>query len=189
MIVMDDTSYASIESSVVADFRNLTTDIWSGYAELTCEGDNAFGISGASWGSYSCSAGAWNGLGLTPAATDENIASLNARKAITDNPGDYYLHIALKASEPVTHMLKVESTGAALYAIGNTTSGYIDNVAPSAFLTTDGTWQHFDIPVTALTEQGLLFHENYTGTQYVLGICSPAGSADLNYDAVFFYKK
>lgn len=189
VIVMDDTSYATIESNVTADFRTSATGIWSGYSALTCEGDNAFGISDASWGSYSCSAGAWNGLGLTPGASDEDIANLNARKDITDNPDEYYLHIALKASEPVTHMFKIESTGSAYYAIGNTASDYVDNIAPSAYLTTDGTWQHFDIPVTALTEQGLSFHSDYTATAYILGICSPAGSPDLNYDAVFFYKK
>ncbi|MFI3303624.1 MAG: fimbrillin family protein [Rikenellaceae bacterium] len=188
VISLDDTSYAKISSNVAVDFRSsASTGLWAGYSAATPSGNNAYGIASTTWGCYTVySNDGWSGLGIV--AGSDDFSDLDALTTVTNSPNDYYLHIAIKSEVAVTHMLKFESNNSASYAIGNN-GAQVDNLAPSASLTSDGTWYHYDIPVSELTSQGFSFKTGNTTATNVFMIFSGAVDATLDFDAVFFYKK
>ncbi len=191
LVALDYISYDEIASEVVADLRvddiNSCLYVWSGYDAGTCSGVNAYGQT-ESWSSFSVTApDGWSGLGYCVGVNGEYDA-LNSLAAVTDSPKEFYLHIAMKSSTPVSHYIKMEDIGAGGCVIGN--NGAIDSRDVDYELTTDGEWQHFDIPMTHFTDQGFAFNTTHdAGTNVFIVLSGATVGAPLDYDAVFFYKK
>ncbi len=191
LVAMDYITYDSVADNVVADLRtddiNSFLYVWSGYTAGTTSGVNAYGQT-ESWTSLEVLAtDGWSGLGVCVGENGDYTPLANLSD-ITDNPGDYFLHIAMKSSSPVSHLIKLEDVGAGSCVIGN--NGAIDSREPDYDFTTDGEWQHFDIPMTHFTDQGFAFSPSYSASLNVFIVLS--GGTDgvkLDYDAVFFYKK
>ncbi|MFI3303622.1 MAG: Ig-like domain-containing protein [Rikenellaceae bacterium] len=191
LVSLDYITYDTVADRVVQDLRvddlNTFLYVWAGYTAGTSSGVNAYGQT-ESWTCLQVeSSSGWSGLGVCVGENGDYTA-LNALSEITDNADEYYLHIAIKSSTPVSHCIKMESVGSGVCVIGN--NGAVDGVAISYPLTTDGEWQHFDIPMTHFTSQGFAFNPSNTASANVFIMLSGAvDGTPLDYDAVFFYKK
>ncbi len=191
LISLDYITYDVIADRVVADLRvddsNVCLYIWDDtYTAGTCSGVNAYGQT-ESWTSLSVTSVGWSGLGVCAGVTGD-YTGIDALSAVTDSPEEYYLHIAIKSSVAVSHCIKMEDTGSGVCVIGN--NGPIDDRNPDYELTTDGEWQHFDIPMTHFTAQGFEFNSTHSAaTNAFIILSGGVAGTPLDYDAVFFYKK
>lgn len=190
IIAMDYLTFADLDAAgvVVADLRvddlNSFLYIWNGYEAGTCSGANSYGLTETWTSLYTASGASWTGLGHY-VGVNEDYTGINELHNVTDAPDEFYLHIALKASDAVAHQIKLESIGDGSYVFGSYSSSY-----PWEEFDTDGEWHHFDIPMTTFTEQGFAFNPSFDSATNVLCILSGATEGmTLDYDAVFFYKK
>lgn len=192
LIYMDDNTAASLGDKVVEDLRPDDSSkflyVWNNtYTAGTCSGPNAFGEV-ADWVNMIVTNVGWSGLGFN--CTDMNL--LNGLATVTDNPNDYYLHIAIKGTSPVTHLFAVDGTaGSAKIVLGP--SSFTDNGATYpkySDYTTDGEWNQIDVPVSYLTKQGLSFTTDNTNPQNVFwALSGGTQGTQLQIDGIFFYKK
>lgn len=196
LIALDATTYEEIADKVVADLRvddiNSCLYVWWGYeASASTSGVNAYGLT-ESWTSLQVYADAgWSGLGYCYGVS-EDYTALNALSATTDAASEYYLHVAFKATTAVSHMIKMESVGSGVCVVGNNGSMYDGDVEyPVNYeLTSDGEWNHFDIPMTVFTEQGFAYNPaNEAAANTFILLSGGVEGTPLDYDAVFIYKK
>ncbi len=192
LLMMDGTTSAKLGSKVVCDLRpndsDIVLNIWENtYTAGSASGPNSFGeVEG--WVSLIVGSVGWSGCGV--ACND--LTKLNQLAAVTASPEDYYLHFAMKSKTAGTHVIKIEGTsGAGAIAIGSADFNDNGSITPAyADFTRDGEWNHFDIPMTELTKQGLLFTDSNAALKNVL-ICLSGGTpgVTLDLDAAFIYKK
>lgn len=194
LIFLDGTTYNSISSKVVADYRtddyNSHLWIWENtYAAGTCTGPNSFGeIEG--WISLNVTNVGWSGAGFCC----YNAAALSKLAAVTASPADYVFHISMKSQDAATHEIVLYSDG------GGEAKAQLDVNGLYGFAR-DGEWYEIEIPMTHFTNQGLLWTPNLgagavpgdnvatapTGGHNVMAILSGASGA-VNLDACFIYK-
>ncbi len=192
VIALDEASFQSISENVVADLRANEEDaflyIWENtYEAGTSTGPNSYGqVDG--WISLSVTNVGWSGFGINVKDTEK----LNLMAAISEKPEDYYLHIAIKGRTATTHLIGLESTqGKWGIAIGP--NAFVDGgtTYPAfANYTTDGEWNHIDIPMTEFTNNGVYYRNDNTADFNVLYVLSGGvNGTSLDLDAVFIYKK
>ena len=129
----------------------------------------------------------WAGLGfcLTTDGTDWQDAE-KLRAAIVANPDDYYLHLAIKSTDNYSHCFYIFGTDETKFVLGDKANLY-DGGIYSDF-TRNGEWQEFDIPMTkfatALAKTTCEANVNIFGA-----LSEGVAGAQLNLDAIYFYKK
>ena len=187
VIVLGETYFQQIASRVKADFRPDDTTkflyVWpdgSSYNAGTCSGPNVFGDV-EDWTALVTGSIGWTGMGyFVP------NSYLQALTDITLNPNEYVLHVAMKSQDDAVHEFIFYSfigdTGyKVLLGDENSTYGF----------KRDGEWYEIEIPLTAWTNQGLLWNpSNYPADGgNVLGVTSGlVAGKHLNLDACFIYK-
>jgi DNA-binding transcriptional regulator of glucitol operon len=208
VIYMDAVSEAFLGAKVQEKILFRDYDIWPDGQTLivgTRSGENAWGVS-ARWVALDVAAGAvstgWNGGAIVAKLNEfNNVPDLTA---VTNNPGDYYFHFAIKSpvGQPSAGwILTFYSDGASgesavKYYVGPDTE--VVSVRGLPWLgdyAHDGQWHHFEIPVSELRARGYVWNgplsDPQNGRVYLLGFQDPMNVAgtELNLDAVFFYKK
>lgn len=189
-VVLDATTAESVKSKVVASFAPNEVDqflyVWDGtYAA----NDNPTGMNfyGNTEGFTAMTvASTWSGCGfcLTDAGTGWQAAE-TLRAAIVANPDDYYLHIAIKSTDKYSHCFYIFGSEQTKFVLGST--AVYDGVVYSDF-TRDGSWQEFDIPMSKYATT-LASTTCAAGVNVLVVLTEGVVGAQLNLDAVYFYKK
>lgn len=183
VIVLGETYFQQIGSKVKVDFRPNDTDkflyVWpdgTSYNAGTCSGPNVFGDV-EDWTALVTGSIGWTGMGYcVPANLFEALVPVSL------NPSEYVLHIAMKSQDDAVHEFIFYDFKGSEYKVQvgdqNSTYGF----------KRDGEWYEIEIPLTAWTNQGLLWSVPSEPSN-VLGVTSGlVAGKHLNLDACFIYK-
>ncbi len=189
-VILDATTAESVKSKIVASFAPNDVDqflyVWDGtYAA----NDNPTGMNfyGNTEGFTAMTVATnWSGCGfcLTKDGTGWEAAEA-LRAAVVANPDDYYLHLAIKSTDKYSHCFYFFGSEDTKFVLG---SSVVYEGAIYSDFTRDGSWQEFDIPMskyaTALSEATCA-----AGVNVFVVLSEGVVGAQLNLDAVYFYKK
>ena len=127
----------------------------------------------------------WAGGGFNIQSQEGITAAENLRQAIIASPDDYFMHLAMKSTDNYAHCFYFLNNEATKFVIGNHT--VYDGPVYQDFVR-DGAWHEFDIPMSAYASA--LANKPITGAMNVFVMLSEGtAGAQLNLDAVYFYKK
>ena len=186
---MDGATYAANESKIVASFQPNDVDQFLYVWENTYAGGNATGLNFAGnsegYTALTVTAG-WAGAGfcLTEAGTGWQTAEA-LRAAIVANPDEYFLHMAIKSTDNYSHCFYSFGNEATKFVLGPTA---VYDGAIYANFTRDGSWQEFDIPMSTYAA-ALATTPCVAGVNVFVTLTEGVVGAQLNLDAVYFYKK
>ncbi len=130
----------------------------------------------------------WAGCGYCLTETDASKAWEAAealRAAIVASPDDYYLHMALKSTDNASHCFYIFGSEATKFVIGST--AVYDGPLYEDF-TRNGEWAEFDIPMSRFAT-ALATTTCAAGVNVFVALTEGTAGAQLNMDAVYFYKK
>lgn len=130
----------------------------------------------------------WAGCGYCLTETDASKAWEAAealRAAIVASPDDYYLHMALKSTDKASHCFYIFGSEATKFVIGST--AVYDGPLYEDF-TRNGEWAEFDIPMSRFAT-ALATTTCVAGVNVFVALTEGTAGAQLNMDAVYFYKK
>ena len=130
----------------------------------------------------------WAGCGYCLTETDASNAWQAAealRAAIVASPDDYYLHMALKSTDKASHCFYIFGSEATKFVIGST--AVYDGPLYEDF-TRNGEWAEFDIPMSRFVN-ALATTTCAAGVNVFVALTEGTAGAQLNLDAVYFYKK
>ncbi|WP_194766334.1 Ig-like domain-containing protein [Tamlana sp. I1] len=191
IIQLDETSYNSISTKVINDFRPDGVDknlyIWENtFNGGTSTGPNFYGLD-QGWISFTVANVGWSGAGFS---IGPNYGDIDMTRMF-DNPEDYYLHIGLKTGQAASSYLFILTDGQAEAKIAIGDNFVDDGTTYQAFsqLTRDNTWNSIDIPVTHLNELGLFFNQPFSDVNILALLAGGTQGTTFDMDAVFFYKK
>ena len=130
----------------------------------------------------------WAGCGYCLTETDASKAWEAAealRAAIVASPDDYYLHMALKSTDNASHCFYIFGSEATKFVIGPT--AVYDGPLYEDF-TRNGEWAEFDIPMSRFAT-ALATTTCAAGVNVFVALTEGTAGAQLNMDAIYFYKK
>ena len=130
----------------------------------------------------------WAGCGYCLTESDGGKtweAAEALRAAIVANPDDYYLHIALKSTDKASHCFYIFGSEATKFVIGST--AVYDGPLYEDF-TRNGEWAEFNIPMSRFAT-ALATTTCVAGVNVFVALTEGTAGAQLNMDAVYFYKK
>ena len=191
-IAIDGTTADANASKIVGDFRPDDVGkflyVWEG---TYVANDNPTGLNfhGNTDGFTALTVAAgWSGCGYCLTETDESKAWEAAealRAAIVASPDDYYLHMALKSTDKASHCFYIFGSEATKFVIGST--AVYDGPLYEDF-TRNGEWAEFDIPMSRFAT-ALATTTCAAGVNVFVALTEGTAGAQLNLDAVYFYKK
>ena len=191
-IILDGTTAEANASKIVASFQPNDVDQFLYVWENTYVGGTASGLNfhgnGDGYTALVVTSAGWSGAGFFLAETSAGItAAKSLREAIIANPDEYYLHLALKSTDNYAHcfyFMGAENTGSK-FVIGN--HSVYDGPIYDDFAR-DGAWHEFDIPMSAYANA---LSQAAIGADVNVFVVLTEGvqGAQLNLDAVYFYKK
>ena len=192
-IVLDGTSVDANASKIVADFRPDDVGKFLYVWDATyVANDNPTGLNfhGNTDGftALTVSTLGWAGCGYCLTETDASKAWEAAealRAAIVASPDDYYLHMALKSTDKASHCFYIFGSEATKFVIGST--AVYDGPLYEDF-TRNGEWAEFDIPMSRFAT-ALATTTCAAGVNVFVALTEGTAGAQLNLDAVYFYKK
>ncbi|MBO5361481.1 MAG: leucine-rich repeat domain-containing protein [Paludibacteraceae bacterium] len=130
----------------------------------------------------------WAGCGYCLTATDRNRSWQNAVTLLNDivaNPDDYYLHMAIKSNDNASHCFYIFGSEATKFVIGSTP---VYDGPIYANFRRNGDWAEFDIPMSRFAT-ALSTITCAPGVNIFAALSENIAGAQLNLDAVYFYKK
>lgn len=192
-IAIDGTTADANASKMVADFRPDDVGKFLYIWENTyVANDNPTGLNfhGNTEGYTALLVGSvgWSGCGYCLTESDGSNAWQAAealRAAIVANPDDYFLHMAIKSTDNASHCFYVLGSEATKFVLGST-SQYDGPVYQN--FTRNGEWAEFDIPM-AQYAAALSTTTCVAGVNVFVALSEGIAGAQLNMDAVYFYKK
>ncbi|MDR0711138.1 MAG: hypothetical protein LBF67_02165 [Prevotellaceae bacterium] len=196
-IIFLDEASADLGDKVKEPIMLRDYDVWP--TGETLEAGESLGVN--SWGApeeyitWVVSGGlGWNGGGII-AVLDEFETIPDLSPIMEDG---FYFHFAIKSPSNQTNVgwtliFYSEAADAVEYYFGPM-SGKPADVLYGGNYAHDGEWHHFEIPVSELAAEGYSWSEPLSdpgGRRYLLGYQNPSHTlgAELNLDALFFYKK
>jgi len=200
VIAMDATTFTSIQSKVVADFRpdDVTKFlyVWENtYSAGTSTGPNFYGEVEA-WTSLVVGSVGWSGAGFNV----KDATLLDKLSDVATNPDGYYLHIGIKSKNSATHLIALDGSPitntttatSGKVAIGSTP--FVDNgntYAAVADFKRDGEWHEIEIPMSTFFQLGLKYVSgtNSAGANVLWFLSGGTAGTTFDIDAVFIYKK
>lgn len=193
-IALDGTTADANASKIVADFRPNDVDqflyFWDNGGVTTYNAGTASGLNfyGNGDGYTAMVVGnlGWAGAGfcLTDKGTGWQAAEA-LRAAIVANPDDYFLHLAIKSTDNYSHCFYMFGSEATKFVLGK--NAVYDGPIYNDF-TRDGSWAEFDIPMSAYAS-ALANTTCAAGVNVFVALTEGVAGAQLNLDAVYFYKK
>ena len=192
-IAIDGTTADANASKMVADFRPDDVGKFLYIWENTyTANDNPTGLNfhGNTDGYTALVVGSvgWSGCGYCLTESDGSNAWQAAealRQAIVASPDDYFLHMAIKSTDNASHCFYVLGSEATKFVLGST-SQYDGPVYQN--FTRNGEWAEFDIPM-AQYAAALSTTTCVAGVNVFVALSEGIAGAQLNMDAVYFYKK
>lgn len=192
-IAIDGTTADANASKMVADFRPDDVGKFLYIWENTyVANDNPTGLNfhGNTEGYTALLVGSvgWSGCGYCLTESDGSKAWEAAealRAAIVANPDDYFLHMAIKSTDNASHCFYVLGSEATKFVLGST-SQYDGPVYQN--FTRNGEWAEFDIPM-AQYAAALSTTTCAAGVNVFVALSEGINGAQLNMDAIYFYKK
>lgn len=130
----------------------------------------------------------WAGCGYCLTESDGSKAWEAAealRAAIVASPDDYFLHLAIKATDNASHCFYIFGSEATKFVLGS--KSVYDGPVYKDF-TRNGEWAEFDIPM-AQYAAALSTTTCVAGVNVFVVLTEGTRGAQLNMDAVYFYKK
>jgi hypothetical protein len=130
----------------------------------------------------------WSGCGYCLTESDGSKAWEAAealRAAIVASPDDYFLHMALKSTDNASHCFYIFGSEATKFVLGS--KSVYDGPVYKDF-TRNGEWAEFDIPM-AQYAAALSATTCVAGVNVFVALSEGIAGAQLNMDAVYFYKK
>ncbi len=195
-VILDGPTAEANASKIVADFRPNDVDQflynWNveGNADLLTYTDgNATGLNfhGNTEGYLAWLVGAygWAGAGFNIKSQAGIEAAEALRQAIIASPDNYFLHLAMKSTDTYSHCFYFLDNEATKFVIGN--HSVYDGPVYQDF-TRDGAWHEFDVPLSNYARA--LGNKSISGALNLFVLLSEGTQgAQLNLDAVYFYKK
>lgn len=192
-IAIDGTTADANASKMVADFRPDDVGkflyIWENTYAAN-ENPTGLNFHGNTEGFVALTVGSvgWSGCGYCLTESDASKAWQAAealRAAIVANPDDYFLHMAIKSTDNASHCFYVLGSEATKFVLGST-SQYDGPVYQN--FTRNGEWAEFDIPM-AQYAAALSTTTCVAGVNVFVALSEGIAGAQLNMDAVYFYKK
>ena len=189
-IILDGVTAEANQSKIVATFQPNEADqflyVWENtYSGVSATGLNFYGNT-EGYTALAVGGAGWSGMGfcLTDAGTGwQNAAAL--KDAIVANPDDYFLHLAIKSTDNYAHCFYFMGAESTKFVLG-TQSVYEGPVLGN--FTRDGSWAEFDIPMSAYAN-ALANQAVAAGVNVFVVLTEGVQGAQLNLDAVYFYKK
>jgi hypothetical protein len=189
-IVLDGTTLDANASKVVASFQPNDVDqflyVWDGtYVGADATGLNFYG-NGDGYTALTATNLGWAGMGycLTESGNGWEAAAA-LKEAIVANPDQYFLHLAIKSTDNYSHCFYFMGAESTKFVLGP--SAVYDGPIYGNF-DRDGAWHEFDIPMasyaSALANQAVV-----AGVNVFVVLTEGVQGAQLNLDAVYFYKK
>lgn len=130
----------------------------------------------------------WSGCGYCLTESDGSKAWEAAealRAAIVASPDDYFLHMAVKATDNASHCFYIFGSEATKFVLGS--KSVYDGPVYKDF-TRNGEWAEFDIPMSQYAA-ALSATTCVAGVNVFVALTEGISGAQLNMDAVYFYKK
>lgn len=136
--------------------------------------------------SFTVGSAGWAGAGLNLTGTNTDLAAAEAlRQAIVANPSDYYLHMAVKATDYASHCFYLFGNESTKFTLGS--SAVYDGPVYGNFAR-DGEWHEISIPLAQYATA--LANTTITSNFNLFVILSEAiQGANLGLDAVYIYKQ
>ncbi len=190
-IVLDGITYEANASKIVASFQPNDVDQFLYVWDQTYTGGTASGLNfhGNSEGYTALVVGGlgWAGCGfcLTDAGNGWEAAAA-LKEAIVANPDQYFLHLAIKSTDNYAHCFYFMGAEQGTKFVLGTNSVYDGPVY--ADFARDGAWHEFDIPMSAYAS-ALANQAVVAGVNVLCILTEGTQGAQLNLDAVYFYKK
>lgn len=190
-VVLDEATAEANSSKIVASFApNEQTKflyVWDG-TYVANENPTGRGFYGADGylAMTVANGSTWSGAGfcLTADGNDwENAEALRA--AIVADPDSYYLHIAIKSTDNYAHCFYTFGAETTKFVLGS--KSVYDGPVYSDF-TRSGEWQEFDIPMSKFAT-ALAATKCEAGVNVFVLLTEGVSGAQINLDAVYFYKK
>lgn len=189
-IVLDGTTLDANASKMVASFQPNDVDqflyVWEGtYVAGNATGLNFHG-NGDGYMALVVGGSGWAGCGfcLTDAGNGWEAAEA-LRAAIVANPDDYFLHLAIKATDNGSHCFYFMGNEGTKFVLGPT--AVYDGPIYANF-DRDGAWHEFDIPMSAYAS-ALAAVPVTAGVNVFVALSEGTNGVQLNLDATYFYKK
>ena len=189
-IVLDGTTLEANQSKMVASFQPNDVDqflyVWDG----TYTGGNATGLNfhgnGDGYTALVVTTLGWAGCGFNLNDGCEGAAKArDLRDAIVANPDQYFLHLAIKATDNANQCFYFMNSEDTKFVLG--TASVYDGPVYANF-ERDGAWHEFDIPMS--TYATALVNADLTkGNNVFVALTEGVSGYQLNIDAVYFYKK
>jgi len=191
-IALDGTTADANKSKIVADFRPNDVDqflyVWEEgkvYEAGEGKGLNFYGNTDGYTALKVTNLG-WAGAGFCLTEKGNGWQGAEAlRAAIVANPDDYFLHLAIKSTDNYAHCFYMFGSEATKFVLGS--KSVYDGPVYKDF-TRDGSWQEFDIPMAAYAS-ALASTTCTAGVNVFVVLSEGVQGAELNMDAVYFYKK
>jgi hypothetical protein len=188
-IILDGVTGEANAEKIVASFQPNDVDQFLYVWEGTYVGGEASGLNFHGNGEgYTALvvAGGWSGCGfcLTDAGNGWEAAKA-LKDAIVASPDDYFLHLAIKSTDNASHCFYFMGNEATKFVLG--TNGVYDGPIYANF-DRNGSWQEFDIPMSAYAS-ALAASPVAAGVNVFVALTEGINGAQLNLDAVYFYKK
>ena len=189
-IILDGTTLEANQAKMVASFQPNDVDQFLYVWEETYAGGQATGLNfhGNSDGytALTVTSKGWAGMGFCLTADGNGWQAAEAlRAAIVANPDDYFLHIAIKATDNGSHCFYIMGNEATKFVLGAT--AVYDGPIYSNF-ERDGSWAEFDIPMSKYAS-ALAATPVAAGVNVFVALTEGTAGLQLNLDAVYFYKK
>lgn len=191
-IALDGTTADANASKIVADFRPNDVDqflyVWEGgsvYEAGEGKGLNFHGNTDGYTALKVTNLG-WAGAGFCLTENGNGWQAAEAlRAAIVANPDQYFLHMAMKSTDNYSHCFYMFGSEATKFVIGS--KSVYDGPVYKDF-TRDGSWAEFDIPMSSYAA-ALANVTCAAGVNVFVVLTEGVQGAELNLDAVYFYKK
>ena len=191
-IALDGTTADANASKIVADFRPNDVDqflyVWQDgpvYEAGEGKGLNFHGNTDGYTALKVTNLG-WAGAGFCLTADGNGWQAAEAlRAAIVANPDQYFLHMAMKSTDNYSHCFYMFGSEATKFVIGS--KSVYDGPVYKDF-TRDGSWAEFDIPMSSYAA-ALANVTCAAGVNVFVVLTEGVQGAELNLDAVYFYKK
>lgn len=188
-VILDEATAEANNSKIVASFapneQSKFLYVWDG-TYVANDNPTGRGFYGSEGYMAMTVASGWSGAGfcLTKDGNDWEAAEA-LRAAIVADPDNYFLHLAIKSTDNYAHCFYVFGSEATKFVLGS--KSVYDGPVYSDF-TRSGEWQEFDIPMSKYAT-ALASTKCEAGVNVFVLLTEGVVGAQINLDAVYFYKK
>lgn len=187
-VIMDGETLEANQSKMVASFQPNDVDqflyIWD-QTYVAGNGDGLNSMGKAGFTALVVGSVGWSGCGFCLTADGNGWQAAEAlRQEILADPDNYFLHLAIKSTDKASHCFYFMGNEGTKFGLG---ANKVYDAPETTDFTRDGSWQTFDIPMSKYANA--LATPVAAGVNVFVALTEGVTGAQLNLDAVYFYKK